>query len=628
MSTHASARGLLRATLVLSCFLAAPALARAEKLFVPEQHATIAAALLAAEPGDTILVGPGTYAETELDFAGKDVVLSSTAGPDATIIDGGGSGPIVRFTSGESANCVLAGFTLRNAVAAPGAALLCVRSSPTLFGNVFEQNACADAPNSGALYFESSASYMNGNTVRGTSAATAALCAIGSELVLEVNTLEDNATRGFFGQSSEALILFNTIRNNRGALGAGLMFASGGPQLFGNTVTDNGSHELTGSITAFGGGLYCGPGSAPLLVGNQFSRNRAERGGAIAAAAQSAPTIRDGVCDENEASLEGGALYAAPGAQVLFERNLVENNRALQRGGGAWWGAGNGFARLNTWRGNQARFDGGALRVELSSQLEFEGNLVVHNRARLGAGMYVAFGAQVEASLSTFADNELSAPSGPLGGPAILNEGQLVLTSSVLWGNGALEPLASFGPVLVAHSLVQGGFPGLGVLDEDPLLTADYALQAGSPCIESGDPSTIAFGADLDSTPRVLDGDLSGSKRVDMGAFEYTPTVLELTGEAVPGTTLELALSGEPGMHGALFAGFASGEIPLGPLGSLLFSPSATVIVLSGWKTLPFTSSVAIPQGFPAQSRVYLQALGVDFAAGAGAASKLHVLLF
>jgi len=628
MTTHASARGSLRALLVPACLLAAPALAQAEKIFVPEQHATIAAALAAAQAGDTVLVGPGTYAETELDFAGKDLVLSSIVGPEATIIDGGGRGPIVRFTSGESANCVLAGFTLRNGFAAPGAALLCVRSSPTLFGNVFEQNACGDARDSGALYFESSASYMNGNTVRGTSGATAALCAIGSELVLEVNAFEDNETRGLFGRNSEALILFNTFRNNRAQLGAGLMFASGGPQLFGNTVADNGSDEVSGSITTFGGGLYCGPGSAPLLVGNQFSRNRAERGAAIAAAGQSAPTIRDGAFDENEASLEGGALYAAPGAQVLFERNLVENNRAAQRGGGAWWGLGNGFARLNTWRGNEARFDGGALRVDAGAQLDFEGNLVAQNRARFGAGMHVSFGAQVEASLSTFAHNEASVPADPLSGPGILNEGQLVLTSSIVWGAGAAAPLASFGPLLVAHSLVQGGAAGVGVLDEDPLFTPDFALQASSPCIDAGDPAALVFGADLGSTPRVLDGDLSGAKRVDMGAFEHTPTELVLNGEPVPGTSIELALSGRPGMLGIVFAGFASGELPLGELGSLLFSPSSTVLVLSGWKPLPSTTSVAIPPGFPAQSRVYVQALGVDFAAGAGAASKLHVLLF
>jgi hypothetical protein len=619
---------MLRATFAAFGLCAASALAHADELFVPEQHASIAAALLAAEPGDTILVGPGTYAESELDFAGKDVVLSSTAGPEATVIDGGGRGPIVRFTSGESANCVLAGFTLRNAIAAPGAALLCVRSSPTLFGNVFEQNACADAPLSGALYFESSASYMNGNTVRGTSAATAALCAIGSELVLEVNTLEDNATRGFYGASSEALILFNTIRNNRASLGAGLMFDFSGPQLFGNTITDNGSLGGDGPITSFGGGIYCGPGSAPLLIGNEIARNRAQRGGGIAVAGQAAPTIRDGQLSDNVASIDGGGLHAAAGAQVLLERNLVEGNRAAQRGGGAWWGAGSGIARLNTWRGNEARLEGGALRTDLGVQLDFEGNLVVENSARFGAGLFLAFGGQVQVRLSTIADNSALLPAEPLSGPGIYNEGQVVVSSSILWGNGAPAPLASFGPLGVEHSLVQGGAPGVGVLDEDPLFGADYALQADSPCVDRGAPGLQVFGPDIGSTPRVLDGDLANGKRVDMGAFEHTPTKLELSGEAVPGTTVELALSGTPGMSGIIFAGFASGEIPLGELGSLLFSPSATVLVLSGWKPLPFTSSVAIPPGFPAQSRVYVQALGVDFAAGAGAASKLHVLLF
>ncbi len=52
---------------------------------VPDDHATISAAVAAAFDGDSVIVGPGTYREN-IDFDGKVVVLTSSDGPDVTII--------------------------------------------------------------------------------------------------------------------------------------------------------------------------------------------------------------------------------------------------------------------------------------------------------------------------------------------------------------------------------------------------------------------------------------------------------------------------------------------------------------------------------------------------------------
>lgn len=65
------------------------------ELHVPEQFATIQAALNAAQKGDRVLVGPGTYREN-LQVS-PFVSLVSVAGASQTIIDGRFQGPVVQF---------------------------------------------------------------------------------------------------------------------------------------------------------------------------------------------------------------------------------------------------------------------------------------------------------------------------------------------------------------------------------------------------------------------------------------------------------------------------------------------------------------------------------------------------
>ncbi len=83
-----------------------------ETLLVPEEYATIQAAVDVAVNGNTVLVGPGTYAP--FDIAGKSIAIRSTQGAAATIIDGSGQGrSTVVFGIGTTLRTTLAGFTVR-----------------------------------------------------------------------------------------------------------------------------------------------------------------------------------------------------------------------------------------------------------------------------------------------------------------------------------------------------------------------------------------------------------------------------------------------------------------------------------------------------------------------------------
>ena len=82
-------------------------------ILVPDEQSTIQDAIDAASPGNTILISQGIYREN-IDFMGKDVTVHGVDGPIKTIIDGDRVGSVVAFTSGETEEAVLDGFTLRN----------------------------------------------------------------------------------------------------------------------------------------------------------------------------------------------------------------------------------------------------------------------------------------------------------------------------------------------------------------------------------------------------------------------------------------------------------------------------------------------------------------------------------
>ncbi|MGA8111585.1 MAG: hypothetical protein WB974_19250, partial [Acidobacteriaceae bacterium] len=102
---------------LLVAAMALPALGQAT-IQVPANQPTIQSAITAAANGDIVLVSPGTYHEN-LDFHGKAITVTSVSGPAVTIIDGGASGPVVSFHTGEVRSSIISGFTIRNGGAEP-----------------------------------------------------------------------------------------------------------------------------------------------------------------------------------------------------------------------------------------------------------------------------------------------------------------------------------------------------------------------------------------------------------------------------------------------------------------------------------------------------------------------------
>ncbi|MGA1875706.1 MAG: right-handed parallel beta-helix repeat-containing protein, partial [bacterium] len=103
-------------------------------------NVSIQAAIDADEDGE-IIVPPGIYYESNIDFKGKAIILKSSEGPADTIIDCQGKGRGFIFQNGETSASVLEGFTIINGGnVAHGAGIYCQSSSPTIRDCIISHN--------------------------------------------------------------------------------------------------------------------------------------------------------------------------------------------------------------------------------------------------------------------------------------------------------------------------------------------------------------------------------------------------------------------------------------------------------------------------------------------------------
>lgn len=265
-----------------------PAATAANTIHVPADQKTIQAAIDAASNGDTVLVAAGVYKE-HIDFKGKAITVTSESSPAVTVIDGGGTGPVVQFVKQETRASVLSGFTIRNGLNPPeqsGAGIDIEYSSPSIVSNVVTGNAgCA------VVHSNFGAPYIALNTIGDSSGA--GFCPIDSGVVFvggmpdrgfaEIvgNTIEGSHNQGVAGVATRVaktvLIENNLIRNNTGggilADGAGEGGADiiAGNVIAGNTAADPGEGDVGG------GGIYIltsdDSSDMPIVVNNTIAGN-------------------------------------------------------------------------------------------------------------------------------------------------------------------------------------------------------------------------------------------------------------------------------------------------------------------------------------------------------------------
>gem|GEM_PF-2524158 len=294
----------------------------ADTLRVPLDYTSIQEAIVAADDGDTVLVWPGTYNE-RVDFLGKAVAVVGREGAQVTVIDGGGSGPVVTFGSAEPPGARLEGFTVMNGnynVQLRGGGILCsAGATPVLIHNIVSDNV---------------ANYSGGG-----------IACLGSSPFIIANTIVRNRARPF-GAIGDGLgggiacdggaptIVANVIEENiaggTGLSGGGGIACYGGshPRIDNNAIRHNVAWSTYG--LAWGGGVFCTDASHPNITGNSLLENHVqsqtvEEGGAIYCFDSSSPLIRENAI-RGHTSGSGGAVHTSNGSEPTLVLNNIEGN--------------------------------------------------------------------------------------------------------------------------------------------------------------------------------------------------------------------------------------------------------------------------------------------------------------
>jgi len=311
-----------------------------------------------------------------------------------------------------------------------------------------------------------------------------------------VITLESDEDRG-------AQVVGFTIQNGYAECGGGIRCSGTSPTISNNNVRGNWvSGEYAG-----GGGIACYHGS-PAIRSNRITRDSVHAydgwgcGAGIdcyrSGAEISNNTITGNFIRSFCGTNFGGGIccfYSNP----TLSNNIIANNFSFNAG----WGG-----------------DGGGIYCRHSS-LDMSNNVFSHNLGDHGGG--IAF----VSSGSDMTNNTFTGNWGYYDGGAIYcADSYVTITNSILWQDSAewsdSEIYVEGGTVIVTYSDVEGGWPGEGNVDVDPLFrdpqTGDFHLMAdycgdpyNSPCIDAGHPDS------LDVLMDCFHG--LSADRADMGAY-------------------------------------------------------------------------------------------------------------
>ncbi|RJP75088.1 MAG: hypothetical protein C4532_01065, partial [Candidatus Abyssobacteria bacterium SURF_17] len=200
--------------------------------YVPDDFATIQAALDAAANGDSIIVRDGVYSgpgNTDIDFTGKVVTLRSQNGAANCIIDGQGTARLFTFHSGEGSGAVVDGFTITGgSSSSSGGAIFCKSSSPTITNCIMTNNHATSY--GGAIYLGNGASATLINNI------------------ISENSTDANGGAIYCWYSSPS-IMNCTITANEANYGGGMGGSNSVPVISNSIFWNNFPNEIGGSAT-------------------------------------------------------------------------------------------------------------------------------------------------------------------------------------------------------------------------------------------------------------------------------------------------------------------------------------------------------------------------------------------
>lgn len=450
-----------------------------------------------------------------------------------------------------------------NAAAGPGGAIRFVDATGQIVSSTFAGNTAADG--GGALHISGnpasvSTAFSNfsnnqaadGSAVRVGSGATAVF----TGCIVALNTASDSG--GAFSSSAATLTLIAcAINGNSAEVNGGAVKALNSGQL-----TLSGCSLIGNHAGAFGGGVDVGPLAAATATNCTFRENvaAANSGGGAAVFNGASLTVRRSAFVLNQAA-SGGGLFLASTASASCRASdcAFIANEAGGFGGGVLANAPNSAVYNCAFYGNRAQTGGGisagyVAGPALIMNCVFGGNRADVDAQGVGGGANFTGAGLHRMANCTFADNSAA----HLGHALHVDSAGLDLANSIVWFHDA-PAISAVAPaeLSVLYCDVQGGWPGEGNIDADPLFvdrlgpdglpgTADENLRLllvdpqVSPAIDAGNSDLrLPDRADVDQdgdTAELTPLDISrwfrtanapgapdvgvGDPPVDMGAYE------------------------------------------------------------------------------------------------------------
>ena len=440
----------------------------AENLCVPGDFLTIQQAVDSAVSGDSIIIAPGEYrgaGNRDIRIsASQDLVIISSGGAEATILDCEARGRGLIFENCKPATQIIDGFTIVNGLTEEdGGAVRIENSSPLFIGCAIE-NSIAEKSGGGVYGVNSEAQFID--------------CRIANNIS---NAGDDNQGGGGMAFINSAPYLENCEISGNESVGIpGVEKYGGGGGIFllskgeGLAVISNCSITMNRATNWTGGGITAAHCSFYLknseILHNTGSRNghvpSLDTGGGITLY-NSSPLIKNCVIEENIA-------YNAGGIDVSCNSSPIIVNSIISR--------------------NTADTDGGGLRISENSN-----PIIAH---------------------CTIVGNIAGEEGGYGGGIRINSDCSPKIINTIIWDNkrvGVSDQIYSTSDdVSITYTCVENGWAGRGNINLDPLFTGEHQLQTGSPCIDSA-INLKEIVEDLYGNPRP---DIAGG-RADMGAEEF-----------------------------------------------------------------------------------------------------------
>ncbi len=215
-------------------------------IVVPNPSFRIQSAINAANPGDTILVGAGTYNET-LSLSSKQVFVMSMDGAASTRISAGGLGRVIAMTGNGS---TVDGFTISGGNESSGAGINIVAGSVSsiIRNNIFENNVQRAGGFGAAIGGNSSSPVIENNIFRGNTSDFQFLSGVvsfanSSSPQIMNNVFYDNSSRAInlsLPSGVNPLVLNNTIDGNSVGIRLDRRVISLGHIIRNNVITNNG----------------------------------------------------------------------------------------------------------------------------------------------------------------------------------------------------------------------------------------------------------------------------------------------------------------------------------------------------------------------------------------------------